>query len=57
MELRNWIWTENDQALAEKWMDNLPDRMIDVHAHIYRMQDLGKQCGIEVGAAAAAAVK
>ena len=43
MELRNWIWTENDQVLAEKWMDSLPDRIIDVHAHIYRLQDLGKQ--------------
>ena len=24
-------------------MENLPEKMMDVHAHIYRMQDLGKQ--------------
>ena len=43
MELRNWVWTEADQALAEKWMKDLPEQIIDVHAHIYRMCDLGKQ--------------
>lgn len=43
MELRNWVWTEADQALAEKWMQDLPEQIMDVHAHIYRMCDLGKQ--------------
>ena len=43
MELRNWIWTEADQALSEKWIKNLPEQIMDVHAHIYRMCDLGKQ--------------
>ena len=43
MELRNWVWTQADQALADKWMRDLPEKMLDVHAHIYRMCDLGKQ--------------
>ena len=43
MELRNWIWTEADRALSEKWIKNLPEHIMDVHAHIYRMCDLGKQ--------------
>ena len=43
MELRDWIWTDADQALADKWMRDLPEKMMDVHAHIYRMCDLGKQ--------------
>ena len=43
MELRNWIWTEADRALAEKWMYDLPKNIFDVHTHIYRMRDLGKQ--------------
>lgn len=43
MELRDWIWTEADQALCEKWMGDLPEKIFDVHTHIYRLQDLGKQ--------------
>ena len=43
MELRDWVWTDADRALAEKWMANLPEKICDVHAHIYRMCDLGKQ--------------
>ena len=43
MELNQWSWTEADQTLAEKWMAGLPDKIMDVHAHIYRMCDLGKQ--------------
>ena len=43
MELRNWIFTRTDRRLAETLQDNLPDRILDVHAHLYRLSDLGKQ--------------
>ena len=35
-----WVYNENDKKEADKLTGFLPDRIFDVHAHIYRIADL-----------------
>ncbi len=40
----NWTFSETDAAIAEAIQEGLPDRMFDIHAHLYRKDDLGQRC-------------
>ena len=35
----NWTFTETDQTLLEKIQDFIPDKVFDVHAHLWQLKD------------------
>ena len=37
---RSWTWTETDAAISEPIRAWLPERVFDIHAHLYRTADL-----------------
>lgn len=37
---KNWTFTDTDDKITREISDFLPDRMFDIHSHIYRVQDL-----------------
>jgi glutamate-1-semialdehyde 2,1-aminomutase len=37
---KNWTFTDVDQRLAQEMQSFLPEKMFDMHAHLYRRQDL-----------------
>ncbi len=43
MEKRNWIFSEADKTVVAPFWEKIPDKIIDVHSHIYRLKDLGRQ--------------
>ena len=38
--ISNWTWTEPDQRVADDLQQDLPERLFDAHAHLYRKDDL-----------------
>lgn len=40
----NWTFTEVDAAIADRVQPLLPEAVFDVHAHLYRVADLGEPC-------------
>ncbi len=38
----NWTFTETDAVIAAAVQERLPERMFDIHAHLYRKHDLGQ---------------
>ena len=40
VDLGKWTFTDHDRAAAEDLQARLPDRVFDVHTHIYRLADL-----------------
>ncbi len=45
----NWTFTETDAVIAAAVQKYLPDRLFDIHAHLYRKNDLGRPCPEFVG--------
>lgn len=45
----NWTFNETDAEIAAMIQDRLPDRLFDIHAHLYRKCDLGTPCPAFLG--------
>ncbi|HPO12409.1 MAG TPA: amidohydrolase family protein [Candidatus Hydrogenedentes bacterium] len=40
----NWTFNKTDAEIAASVQERLPDRLFDIHAHLYRKCDLGAPC-------------
>ena len=40
---KNWDWSDADADVAKTLQQQLPDRVFDAHAHLYRTADLGAE--------------
>ena len=43
MQTANWQHDETDEILKERYLDRIPAKVMDVHVHIYRKADIGRQ--------------
>lgn len=43
MKTDNWFHNETDEKLKQRYLDRVPEKVMDVHVHIYRKADIGKQ--------------
>ncbi|OQB40626.1 MAG: Amidohydrolase [Candidatus Hydrogenedentes bacterium ADurb.Bin179] len=40
----NWTFNDVDASIAAELQQQLPERLFDIHAHLYRNSDLGQPC-------------
>jgi glutamate-1-semialdehyde 2,1-aminomutase len=43
MEISNWSFNETDLKVRRRYLDRIPQKVMDVHVHIYRQGDIGAQ--------------
>jgi len=43
MRTDNWFHNETDEKMKKKYLDRIPEKVMDVHVHLYRKADIGKQ--------------
>lgn len=43
MKTDNWTHNETDEKLKRQYLERIPAKVMDVHVHIYRKTDIGKQ--------------
>jgi len=57
MTVNHWEFLESDQRLLPALWDTLPEKVFDIHAHIYRLDCLGEQAELYVKGPAEASVE
>ncbi len=55
--ITNWTFEAVDQELLLSLQDFLPDKAFDIHAHLYRLADLGEQAALYTQGPAQASVE
>ena len=43
MKISNWNFNDADLKVRQRYLDRIPQKVMDVHAHIYRKTDIGRQ--------------